>query len=731
MGLVPVMKQVLIRQGRAVIEEMPAPACGRGEILVRSAWSLISTGTETSTLRTSAPEPAGTLWTRRVRKVGEVVRMVQERGWTDARAAIGARLEGESRVTGYSLAGTILEVGASIRDLVPGQRVACAGAGSAHHAEVVAVPRNLAVPVPEGVALREASSVTLGAIALQGVRQADLRLGETACVVGLGLLGRLTAALLHASGVRVIGCDTSASRVEAALGSGISDAFVVGRDAIEPAIDRLTAGHGADAVLLTAGTTSSEPVRQAFRLVRRKGRVVIVGAVGLDLEREAFYMKEAELRISCSYGPGRYDPLYETDGIDYPFGFVRWTENRNMGAYLDLVASGRIPARELLDEDVDVEQAEAAYARLASGGSDAPLAILLRYPAAREEAPARAAPSRRIPVVPRTKESGIRVLLVGPGSFASEVHLPNLAALGSAASLHGVVGRTAIAARETARRFAAPVAGTDLDEALRDPEVDLVLVSTRHDLHAEQATRALGAGKAVFVEKPAALDLPSLAALEEAIARSGRPFVVGFNRRFAPDVLALRDALSKRRGPLAAIYRVNAGRLPAGHWANGPEGGGRLVGEGCHMIDLLRHLVGSRRVAHAIHVAVPPAGRGDLVLGENFSLTCAHADGSVSTLVYTSEGNPGTGKERLELHWDGVSAVIDDFKSLRTEGLGGLAADRPAPDKGHRELLRRFVAHVAGTGDEPIPLPELLDVSRFALELDREIRGGAPAAAER
>lgn len=725
------MKQVLIRQGRAVVEEMPVPVCGRGEILVRTAWSLISTGTETATLRNSTPDPAGTVWTRRAKKAGEVLRMVHELGWTDARAAIDARLEGESRVTGYSLAGTVLEVGASVRDLVPGQRVACAGATSAHHAEVVAVPRNLAVAVPDGVPLRDAASVTLGAIALQGVRQADLRLGETACVIGLGLLGQLTVALLQASGVRVFGCDLSAARVEAALRLGLAAGFVADRDAVEAAIDRLTAGHGADAVLLTAGTASSEPVRQAFRLVRRKGKVVIVGAVGLELEREAFYMKEAELRISCSYGPGRYDPLYEHDGVDYPYGYVRWTENRNMEAYLGLVASGRVPVGALLEEDVPVEQADEAYARLASETKDAPAAILLRYGPDAAAAPACGPIARSIAVVPRKRRAGLGVTLVGPGSFASEVHLPNLAALGGSVALLGVIGRTAIAARETARRFGAGRAGTDLDEALGDPEVDLVLVCTRHGLHAEQAARSLRAGKAVFLEKPAAVDLESLADLEEAIRGSRRPFVVGFNRRMAPDVLALREPLSRRRGPLTAIYRVNAGRLPVGHWASGPEGGGRLVGEACHMIDLLRHLVGSPRIGHAVRVAAPPAGRDDLLLGDNVTLTCTYADGSVSILAYTTEGHAAAGKERLELHWDGRTAVVDDFKSLRAHGVAGLDADRPAPDKGHRELLRRFVEHVSGGGPEPIPLAEILDVSRFVLELDREIRGGAPAAAER
>lgn len=725
------MKQVLIRQGRAVVEEMPAPTCGRGEILVRTAWSLISAGTESATLAHSAPPSAGTVWARRARKAAEVAKLVLDQGVSEARAVIEARLEGESLVTGYSLSGTILEVGRDVDDLVPGQRVACAGSASAHHAELVAVPRNLAVAVPKGLELREAASVTLGAIALQGVRQADLRLGETALVVGLGLVGQLTVALLRASGVRVLGSDVSPSRVARALEAGAEEGVVVGVDPLEAIVDRWTSGYGVDAVVLTAGTASSQPVRQAFRAVRRKGRVVVVGDVGLDLEREAFYMKEAELRISCSYGPGRYDPTYENEGIDYPYGFVRWTENRNMEAYLRFLAEDAVSVARWLDREFAIADASEAYSALVDGDAAVrPLGVLLRYADAAFDGTS-VAPARSVPVVARKNDGGVQVALVGPGSFANEVHLPNLASLGSKAVLRAVVSRSPNTARETARRFAAPRAGTALSEVLADPSIDLVMICTRHDRHATEAADALRAGKAVFLEKPAALSLDDLNALATAVRASGRPFVVGFNRRFAPDISAILPLLANRRGPLVATYRVNAGRLPPGHWALGPEGGGRLIGEACHMIDLLRHLAGSRRVGHAILVAAPPAGRSDLPLGDNFMLTCSYADGSLSTLAYTSTGDAAAGKERLELHWDGMTAIVEDFRDRRIYGAAGSDTHRERPDKGHRELLRRTVAWVAGTEPEPIPLNEILDVSRFVLELDREVRGGAPAAPER
>jgi len=703
-----------------VVEDMPAPRCGEGEVLVRTSYSLISSGTETTTLRDSAPRGGASVWSHRLHKVGEVARMVVERGLTDTRTAVAARLEGESLVSGYSLAGTVIEVGCRVRDLVPGQRVACAGAASAHHAEIVAVPRNLVVPVPAELALEQAACVTLGAIALQGVRQADVRLGEVVCVLGLGLIGQLTVALLRASGCRVVGVDLDPQRVARAKELGLELGFDASTEELESSLKALTGGHGADVAILTASTDSSDLTHRAVRLIRKKGRVVVVGAVGMDLDRAPFYMKEAELRISCSYGPGRYDPAYEEAGQDYPFGYVRWTENRNMAEFLRLAADGSVPLDSLIDRTFEIDQAEQAYALLRTGsGESTPLGLLLRYSPALEE---RAKENSRIEMVPRTRKvDGLGVACVGPGDFARAVHLPNLASLGPTATLRAVVGRSANRARETARRFAAEYAATDMEEVLRDESVDLLLICTRHDLHAKQAARALRAGKAVFLEKPAAIDLEGLEMLELAIREAGCPFTVGFNRRFAPDVLALRTLLEERRGPLAAHYRINAGALPADHWTLGDEGGGRLIGEACHMIDLLGHLVGHPRTEHSLSTLAPGAA-GGLPLGDNFALTCRYADGSLTTLTYTSLGHPGAGKERLECYWDGRTAILDDFRRLELHGAPGSTAVREKPDKGHATMLRRFVEHVRGQGPAPIPLDELLDVSRFVLRLDAQAR---------
>jgi predicted dehydrogenase len=615
----------------------------------------------------------------------------------------------------------VLRVGSEVTDLVPGPRDACAGAGSAHHAEIVAVPRNLAVPVPDGLPLEQAAFVTLGAIALQGVRQADARLGEIVCVVGLGIVGQLSAALLQASGCRVIGADLDAARVERARSLGLELAVPSASEDLEAAVDHLSAGRGADVVLLTAGTTSSEPVRQAIELIRRRGRIVVVGAVGMEIDRNAFYHKNAELRVSCSYGPGRYDPAYEEDGRDYPYDYVRWTENRNMAAVLRLAADGRLPLAELLDRRFPVEDAAAAYAELtASTGDNPTLGVVLEFPVDDRE-PAALEAKRRIEIVSRHKpESGVGVALVGPGGFACAVHLPNLAGLRPAASLRAVVGRTANSSREAARRFAAAYASTDLDEALSDEEIGMVMICTRHDRHAEQAIRALEAGKAVFLEKPAAIRIAELDRLEAALRASNRPFTVGFNRRFAPAVRTLKGLTEGRQGPLVLHYRVNAPRLPRDHWALGAAGGGRLIGEACHMIDLLGHLVGHARSGHALHAL---SGREELPLGDNFVLSCRYADGSLATLTYHSVGHVAAGKELIECSWDGRTAVIDDFRRLRVHGVAGSDRAWEEQDKGHAEILRRFVEHAAGRESEPIPCSEILDVSRFVLELDAELRG--------
>jgi predicted dehydrogenase len=549
------------------------------------------------------------------------------------------------------------------------------------------------------------------------VRQADTRLGEVVCVVGLGLVGQLTAQLLRAAGARVICADLAPERVARASAAGFDCAVSATDEELAATVRSLTADRGADAVLIAAATPSSAPVRQAVELLRRRGRVVVVGAVGLDIDREAFYRKDAELRIACSYGPGRHDPAYEVEGRDYPYDFVRWTENRNMAEFLRLVATGHIEVAPLIDLRFPIARADEAYAAATGAEREKVLGVLLEYPQAGAERPV----ERRVEVLPQKRPgSAVGFALVGPGSFAREVHLPNLAALAPGATLRAVVGRTGHPAVEAARRFAAAYATTDLEEVLRDEEVRALLICTRHDAHADIAARALAAGKAVYLEKPAAITPAGLSCLAEAVVGSGSPFTLGFNRRFAPAALRLVELLASRKGPLVLDYRVNAGRLPRGHWLLGPAGGGRLIGEACHMVDLMGHLVASPRESHALCAT---ALGDDLPRGDNFVLACRHADGSLATLCYTALGQPAVGKERIECHWDGRTAVLDDFRSLVVDGAPAGAWD--GGDKGHRALLAAFVRHVTGEGPAPIPWEEIHAVSRLILDLDGEVRGGA------
>ncbi|HXV77338.1 MAG TPA: Gfo/Idh/MocA family oxidoreductase, partial [Candidatus Polarisedimenticolaceae bacterium] len=413
----------------------------------------------------------------------------------------------------------------------------------------------------------------------------------------------------------------------------------------------------------------------------------------------------------------------EKDGHDYPYEWVRWTENRNMQEFLRLAATGRVALEPLIDRVLPVERAAEAYAALAGGPPAAPLAVLLDYTSAADRSPA-ADRRHTIDVVPsRSRGRGVAVAVVGPGSFATAVHLPNLASLAPRARLRAVVGRAGVPAREAARTFAGAYATVDLDRVLGDDAVDLVVIATRHDRHAALAERALRAGKAVFLEKPAALDREQLYALDAAVRQTGNPIVVGFNRRFAPDVVALAGVLRRRRGPLVASYRIHAGALPAEHWLRGPEGGGRLIGEACHMLDLLGFLVGAQRTAAAVHAPAPPAGRPDLGPRDNFVVTTAYADGSLATLTYTSLGDPAAAKERIEVSWDDKTAVIDDFVSLATSGVEIAARRSARPDKGHRAILERFVEHLEGDAPPPIPWDEIADVTRLTFDLDDELRG--------
>lgn len=709
-----IVKQVLILGGQATIEEVPAPALVPGAVLVRVANSSISAGTEgarlgggsTSLLQRAIEDPA---------RVKRAFDMAMERGISSTLAAVrGAVSIGTA--TGYSVAGVVEELGAGVTDLAVGDRVACAGAGLANHAEHVVVPRNLVVRVPGRLDLEEASTVTLGAIAMQGVRRLEPTLGESFVVVGLGLLGQLTVQILRANGCRVFGSDLDAERVEMALALGMDGAIDPSPESASR-VERLTDGYGADGVVVTAASASDEIISQAFKMCRPKGRVVVVGDVGLNIQRADIYRKELEFRISTSYGPGRYDMRYEEAGLDYPIGYVRWTENRNMQEYLKLVETGAVQLRPLVKAVFPVDRAAEAFEAVKSPGA-APL-VLLSYG---DSEPASARP-RSIAVRARAKGSGkIGVAVIGAGSFTRSVHLGNMQKAPGVFDLRAIVNRTGVSAKRVADQFGAAYACTDYSEVLADPDVDAVIIGTRHHLHAEITLAALRAGKHVLVEKPLALEEAELAAIESFFASvagsgGGTPMLLtGFNRRFSPHAVRLKEHLDERTAPAMLLYRMNAGYLPPEHWVHGSEGGGRNIGEACHIYDLFTYLIGSpvREVTStALTPQTGPYGRSD-----NFVASLSFEDGSVATLVYTALGHKDLPKERLEAFSDGTAAVLDDYRTLTFAGSTRPGLTTRGTEKGHGAELEAFAAAIRDGGDWPIPLWEQVQATRISFQVE-------------
>lgn len=628
---------------------------------------------------------------------------------------------------GYSLAGQILEIGEDIRDLEPGDWVACAGAGRANHADLVCVPRNLACRLPRGLEPRWAATGTVGAIALQGVRRAGPLLGEKIGVLGLGLIGQITVQLLRANGVRVFGFDLSEDRVRRAVGLGLDEG--AHRSAEASAMIRdFTGGHGLDRILVTAATASNEVINQAMDWIRPKGKVVLVGDVGLDIRREQFYRKEVDLLMSTSYGPGRYDRAYEEEGRDYPYPYVRWTMNRNLAAYLDLLLQKKVDLDPLLEPAVPITEAADLYRRLAAGGPQAPLAALLSYPD----------DVRQLPEPPDSRQICIRghregvgeacpYVLVGVGAFGTSMLVPLMEQHRESFFLKGVVSRNAVTAGNFARSRQLEILGTSLQDVLSRQDIGLVVIATRHREHAPQALASLKAGKHVFLEKPLCLTREELADFRRFYSQTKNPplLMIGFNRRFAPAVQALREALGKRRSPLVMNYRMNAGYIPPDSWIQGQDGGGRNLGEACHIYDLFRSLAGSpvsSVAAQSIHPGSLPYLRND-----NFSAVLRYEDGSLGVLTYTALGpKEGMTKERWEVFCDGEAYVLDDYRSLVRCSDGRVLWSAEKSDKGHAMEILEFGRALRENRPAPISPQEIFEVTETALGIEEELHPVGP-----
>nr|WP_249812338.1 bi-domain-containing oxidoreductase [Bradyrhizobium sp. 151] len=549
---------------------------------------------------------------------------------------------------------------------------------------------------------------------MQGVRRAQPTLGETVVVIGLGILGQITAQLLTANGCRVIGTDVDNKRIATALENGLDHGINPNDGNLVDNIVKLTDGFGADAAIITAASASSDILAQAFQSCRKKARVVIVGDVGLNMARSDIYTKELDVLISCSYGPGRYDPVYEEEGGDYPLAYVRWTENRNMAEYLRLIAAGRIRLDNMLQEPYAIDRAEEAYGKLAGEG-EKPLLVLLQYPH-REEA------VRSVLQIapPKPVDGRIKIAVVGAGSFAQGMHLPNLKKLGDKFDLRSVVSRTGLSARTAAERFGFGTASTDFQSVLDDPKIDLVLIATRHDLHAEMTLAALKAGKHVFVEKPTSMTEEGLDAIEEFYTANpnGPLLMTGFNRRFAPAVTAAREVLKTRLSPVIVNYRMNAGYIPPDHWVHGPHGGGRNIGEACHIYDLFNALTGSQPVEVQARSIVP--GSGHWRRDDNFVATVRYGDGSLCTLTYSSLGSKEFSKERFDIFVDGKVLVLDDYKRLDVTGAKGGWKGRTI-EKGQLEELVALAEAFKPGGKWPISLADQLSATRVSFAVEEQL----------
>ena len=711
------MKQLLqdLRTGKVETTDVPRPLVRPGCLLIASTRSLVSPGTERMLVEFGR---AG--WIEKARQQPDKVRQVLQKIRTDGVIptveAVMAKLD-RPILLGYCNCGRVIEVGPGVEGFVPGDRVISNGP----HAEVVCASRNLCAKVPDGVSDDEAAFGVLAAVALQGLRLAGPALGETFAVVGLGLVGLLTVQLLRANGCRVIGIDIAPSREETARLCGAST-FVnsAAEDPVAAAM-AATGGRGVDGVLITAATRSSEPVSQAARMCRKRGRIVLVGVSGLELSRAEFYEKELTFQVSCSYGPGRYDAEYEQKGHDYPFGFVRWTEGRNFEAVLEMMRAGSLDVRPLIGKVVPFESAPAVYDEILRDSTGK--GIILAYPdeVRPEEAVVRVAPATAGKPAPGKASVGF----IGAGNFGIQVLLPALKAAG--ARLVAVASAKGVSAAHAAKKFGFRSATADYRAILSDPEIDTVFVATRHDSHARIAAEGLRVGKHVFVEKPLALDGAQLdevmRAYEEACAKSPLHLMVGFNRRFAPHVRKVKELLAGTAGPKVMVMTVNAGSIPRDHWVHDPAvGGGRIIGEGCHFVDLLRYLAGAPITG--VQAASVGGSPSDGIREDKASFTLSFADGSLGTVHYLANGHKDFPKERVEVFCGGRILVLDNFRWLTGYGWKGFRGDRLwRQDKGHAAEVAAFIEAVKKGGPTPIPFEEVVEVTRATLQIATKLRG--------
>ena len=719
------MKQLIqnFKTGELRIEEVPIPIAKPGGLLVRNQFSLISAGTERMALDLGQKGMVGKARAR-PDLAKQVVQQVKRDGLVSTFRKVMERVDSPMPM-GYSSSGVVHAAGEGADEYRAGERVACAGAGYANHAEVVFVPKNLCAKVPEDVSFEDAAFTTLGSIALQSIRQSEPRLGEAVAVIGLGLVGQITVQLLKANGCKVLGIDVDPEKSELARKLG-ADSAVDTRNAQKVCRD-FSNGLGMDSVIIAAATSSSGPVRLAGEISRDRGRVVVLGAVGMDVPRDVYYRKELDLRLSRSYGPGRYDTIYEEKGMDYPVGYVRWTEKRNMEEFLHLVAEGKVRPKELVTHVFGIDDALKAYNIITGRTQEKYLAILLKYSAETQLESKVFFPG--VPASSRTRDTHgghVDIGVIGAGNFARSVLLPELKKIESA-RIKCIATATGLTAAHTGKKFRCDYVATDYKEVIDDPEVRAIVIATRHNLHSRIAIDALRADKCVFVEKPLAISMEQLEQVTEAQKASDGNIMVGFNRRFAPLARKVKEHFGDRTYPLSINYRINAGALPEDSWIHDPEvGGGRVVGEVCHFVDFLQYMAGccpTRVYAEALRGS---EGAGLHVPPDSVSAFISFPDGSVGTINYLANGDPMLPKERVEIFGGGSVCTIDDFRHAEIISEGKRRKFGGRQDKGHGSELQEFVDAV-GNGDQvPVDFRESVAVTATTFAILESIRSRLP-----
>jgi polar amino acid transport system substrate-binding protein len=713
------MKQVIQDLGthELKVTDVPPPIAQRGRVIVRAAASLISAGTERMTVEMGNRSLLGKA-RERPDLVRQVIQKAQREGVLNTVTAVRAKLNSQVAL-GYSASGTVIDVGEDVTEFRVGDRVVCAGAGYASHAEVLSVPKNLCVRLPDTVDFDSGAFGTLGAIALQGLRLASPTLGEACVVIGLGLLGQISVQLLKANGCRVFGVDLDTQKIELARKWGADDGCTPDGD-VEKKILEWSRGRGADVVLITAATPSNQPVELAGQISRHKGRVVAVGLVGLEIPRELYYRKELSLNISMSYGPGRYDPEYEERGHDYPFAYVRWTEGRNLEAFVDLIAAGRIAVEPLVSHRFPIGDAARAYQLITGEVKEPHLGILLSYDQAHQLETRIALPSASVKVKPSA--GTVNVGMIGAGSYAKKFLLPNFKAAG--AQFQAIATASGISARDVGEKYGFRLCVSSAEDVIADAETNLIVIATRHNSHAGFARKALEQDKNVFVEKPLALNVEELEELVEIASKSAGRLMVGFNRRFSPSARAAKDFFKDNNAPLSINYRINAGRIPKDHWIQDPnEGGGRIIGEVCHFVDLMQFLTNS--VTTRVYAEAVASNNHQVVDQDSVFITLRFADGSNGSIAYLAEGDTTLEKERVEVFGGGKSFVLDDFRGATLYANGKSKRLRMSgQDKGQNEEVREVYRMVLEGGPSPIALEDLVASARATFAIKESLRTG-------